>query len=348
MNRSIKALAAAVLGSGALAAALPAAGMAQQPAAPPAAFPAAPDAAIAWNQVLLGLQATAGVQPATIHPTYDLALLHGAMHDAIVSIDLQEQPYIAGVTAPHSASKEAAADAAAHDTLVALYPSQRALLDQDETAALSHVPDGKHTTAGLTVGRAVAKAVLAARAQDGSDATPPAFTPTGLPGDYRLTPPAFGPPVFTHWGHVQPFALQRRSQFRPGPPARLTGAHYAAALHEVQVLGSATSAARTPAETQIGVFWNAPIWATWNRIADAVATQHARGLAHDARTLARLDLTLADATIALYDAKYTYQAWRPVTAIQNADIDNNPLTQADKGWTPLSPTAPDPSYPGAH
>jgi membrane-associated phospholipid phosphatase len=330
-----------VLGSGALAAATPASGLAQ-----PAA--ATRSAAVAWNQVLLDLQATPGVQPATVHPTYELAVMQSAIHDAIVSIDLREQPYVAGVRAPHSASKEAAANAAAHDTLVALYPAQQAALDQDEATALSHLANDARRRAGLVVGRRVAQRVLAARAGDGSAATPPAFQPSGQPGDYAPTPPAFGAPVFTHWSQVRPFALRRADQFRPQPPAPITRPEYAQALREVQVLGQAASTVRTPEQTQIGQFWNAPIWATWNHIADSVATEHQRGLSSDARLLARLDLTLADATIALYDAKYAYHVWRPVTAIHNADADNNPFTTADKAWTPLSPTAPDPSYPGAH
>jgi membrane-associated phospholipid phosphatase len=350
VNRTLKTLAAALLGSGALLAANPATSPAQAPApAPaPAGFPSAPDAALAWNQVLLGLQATPGVQPATVHPTYELAIVQSAIHDAVVSIDGREAPYIAGVRARRTASKEAAADAAAHDTLVALYPAQRATLDADQATAISHLTNDARRSTGLAAGRRVARAVLAARRVDHADATPPAFAPTGFPGDYAFTPPAFGQPVFTHWSHVRPFALARASQFRPGPPPSLTGVHYAAALHEVQVLGDAASTVRTPEQTQIGQFWNAPIWATWNRIADSVATSRNRGLGSDARTLARLDLTLADATIALYDAKYAYHLWRPVTAIRNADVDGNPLTNADKSWSPLSPTAPDPSYPGAH
>jgi hypothetical protein len=289
-----------------------------------------------------------GVQPTTIHPTYELAIVQSAIHDAIASIDLDEPPYIAGVAAPRGASTEAAADAAAHDTLVALYPTQRAALDQDATTVEARLKQGGSTDAGLAVGHRVARRVLAARAGDRSGATPPPFAPTGLPGDYQPTPPTFGAPVFTHWSRVKPFALRRADQFRPRGPAPTTGLQYAEALREVQLFGDAQSTLRTPEQTQVGQFWNAPIWATWNRIADAVAAQRPRGLAKDSRTLARLDLTLAVSTIALYDAKYAFHAWRPVTAIQNADMDNNPRTTADKAWTPLSPTAPDPSYPGAH
>ena len=350
MNRTLKTLAAALLGSGALLAANPATSPAQAPAPSPApaAFPSAPDAALAWNQVLLGLQATPGVQPATMHPTYELAIVQSAIHDAVASIDGREAPYIAGVRAPRTASKEAAADAAAHDTLIALYPAQRATLDADQTTAVSHVTNDARRAAGLAVGRRIARAVLAARRVDHADATPPAFAPTGFPGDYAFTPPGFGQPVFTHWSHVRPFALTRASQFRPGPPPSLTGVHYAAALHEVQMLGDAASTVRTPQQTQIGLFWNAPIWASWNRIAQTVSIAHHSDLFQSARTFAALNLAFADSTIAFYDAKYAYRLWRPITAIRAADTDGNPGTTADPAWTPLSPTAPDPSYPGAH
>jgi membrane-associated phospholipid phosphatase len=222
---------------------------------------------------------------------------------------------------------------------VTLYPSQRGLLDTELAASLAPLPGGFHRDEGVHVGEAIAEDVLALRADDGSAAQPPPVAPGTKAGEYRPTPPKFGQPVFSHWAHVHPFALRSARQFRPGPPPASTTSAYVASLQEVESLGSATSTARTADETQIGQFWNLPIWIAWNEIAQSAALAHHDSLLKDARLFALLDLSLADSTIALYDAKYAYRLWRPVTAIQATD---------DPTWTPLAPTAPDPSYPGAH
>jgi membrane-associated phospholipid phosphatase len=155
--------------------------------------------------------------------------------------------------------------------------------------------------------------------------------------------------VFTTWGEVTPFVLEQSDQFRPAPPPELTSDAYAAAINEVQSLGSANSTIRTAEQTEIGKFWNPPIQNFWNQIAQTVALTHHSDLTTTARLFATLDLSFADSAIAFYDAKYTYRLWRPVTAIRLADTDGNPLTVADPTWLPLSVnTAADPSYPGAH
>lgn len=327
---------------------LPATGRAKAVAEPAAAEAQTPDPAIEWNKFLLGIQATAGDQPATVHPTYELAIMHAAIYDAVVAIDHSATPYLTTVHAPHGASRAAAADTAARDTLVALYPGLQASIDQEYAALLSELPLRRHMAQGIRVGERVAAQLLAARRGDGSDAPLIGFVPGTDPGDYQLTPPTFSPPQFTHWRFVRPFLLRRADQFRPGPPPALTSAKYAAAFNEVKSLGAATGSTRTADQTEIGLFWNPPIWAAWNRIAETAALGHHGTLSENARTFAALNLTFADSVIAFYDAKYTYRVWRPVTAIQQADTDGNPDTVADPNWTPLSATAPDPSYPGAH
>ncbi|TML25754.1 MAG: vanadium-dependent haloperoxidase, partial [Actinobacteria bacterium] len=237
---------------------------------------------------------------------------------------------------------------AAHDTLVALYPGLQTSIDQEYAGLLAAVPAGRHKSQGIRVGEMVAAQILAQRANDGSSAALIPFTPGANPGDYQLTPPAFAQPVFTHWRFVEPFALRHADQFRPPAPPALTSAKYAAAINEVKGLGVAQNSTRTPDQTQIGLFWNPAIWATWNRIAQSAVLGHQGTLFQEARTFAALNLTFADSVIAFYDAKYTYRLWRPVTAIRNADTDGNPDTTADPNWTPLSATATDPSYPGAH
>lgn len=344
MKRTLVTLLAATAGLLGLPAALPAVSR----AAPVHSTSRAPDAVVQWNQFLLGVQATAGDQPATVHPTYELAIMHAAVYDAVVSIDRSSTPYRTNVHGPRRASLAAAADAAAHDTLVKLYPSLQSSIDQEYADLLAQVPAGRHKSQGIRVGQKVAEQLLAHRKGDGSSAAPIPFQPGSSPGDYQLTPPAFAQPVFTHWSFVKPFALRHANQFRPPPPPALTSSKYAAAINEVKALGAAQGSTRTADQSQIGLFWNPPIWATWNRIAQTAALGHNSTLSGDARTFAALNLTFADSVIAFYDAKYTYRLWRPVTAIRNADSDGNPDTAADPSWTPLSATAPDPSYPGAH
>jgi membrane-associated phospholipid phosphatase len=304
---------------------------------------------IHWNQVLLAIVNTPGAQPANVQPTRNFAILHTAIYDAVNSIDRTHEPYLISVRAPRDASETAAADAAAHAALVGLYPAEQGSLDADYAAELAKVPDGPAKDKGVRLGEQVAGALLAIRANDGSNVTPPAFVAGTNPGDYRPTPPNFPAPVFTTWGRVTPFVLDRGDQFRPAPPPALTSDAYAAAINEVQSLGSATSTTRTAEQTQIGTFWNPPIQNFWNQIAQTVALARQSDLPTTARLFAALDLSFADSAIAFYDAKYTYRVWRPVTAIRLADGDGNPNTVADPNWLPLAGnTAADPSYPGAH
>ncbi len=306
-------------------------------------------AVIDWNQVLLSIVNTPGAQPANIQPTRNFAIVHAAIYDAVDAIDRTHEPYRIFVRAPRDASETAAADAAAHAALVALYPSQQAALDVDYAAELAKVADGHVKDAGIRVGEKVAHDLVAIRVDDGSSNTTPPFVAGTAPGDYRSTPPNFPTPVFTTWGQVSPFVLARGDEFRPVPPPALTGDTYATALNEVESLGSAASTTRTAEQTEIGRFWNPPIQNFWNQIAETVALARHSDLPTTARLFAALNLSFADSAIAFYDAKYTYQLWRPVTAIRLADTDGNANTLADQNWLPLAGnTAADPSYPGAH
>ena len=304
---------------------------------------------IDWNQVLLSIVNTPGAQPANIQPTRNFAILHAAIYDAVNAIDRTHEPYLISVRAPRDASETAAADAAAHTALVGLYPTLQNSLDSDYAAELAQVPNGPAKDQGVRLGEQVASDLLAIRTNDGSNVIPPPFVAGANPGDYAPTPPNFPTPVFTTWGQVRPFVLERGDQFRPTPPPALTSDAYAAAINEVQSLGSVTSTTRTAEQTETGKFWNPPIHNFWNQIAQTVALARHSDLPTTARLFAALNLSFADSAIAFYDAKYTFRLWRPVTAIRLADTDGNPLTVADPTWLPLSGnTAADPSYPGAH
>src|SRR5438270_6559410 len=293
---------------------------------------------IAWNKELLRIVQTPGAQPATVHPTRSFAILHAAIYDAVVSITRDAPPYLFSVPAPSSARPDAAAAQASHDILVVLYPKWKAALDQQLAGELATIPDGAGKQQGIQVGQAVAARLISMRANDGSATTPQPFVAGNQPGNYRLTPPKFAAPVFTNWSNVTPFVLNNAAQFRPGPPPAVTSQAYAQALNEVKSLGQNTSTTRTAEQTVIAKFWAGPIWNTWNGIAENAALAHHTNLETTARLFAVLNLSFADSTIALYDAKYYYQLWRPVTAIR----------KTDPTWTPQAVTALDPAYPSAH
>jgi membrane-associated phospholipid phosphatase len=303
---------------------------------------------IDWNRELLSILRTAGAQPATVHPTRSFAILHAAIYDAVVSITGDAPAYLFTVRAPEHARPDAAAAQAGHDTLAALYPSMTPALDQLLATDLATIPLSDAKRDGIRVGHEAAERMLMLRANDGSSVTPPVFTPGSNPGNYQLTPPLFVQPVFTHWAKVTPFVLHEANQFRPEAPPSLKSVAYATALNEVKSLGQDVSTTRTPEQTLIAKFWAEPIWNTWNEIAEGAALAHGTDLLRTASLFANLNLAFADSAIAFYDAKYTYQLWRPVTAIREANTTGNPLTIADPTWTPLASTALDPSYPGAH
>ena len=197
--------------------------------------------------------------------------------------------------------------------------------------------------------QAAAAEILALRSNDGSGATPPPFVPKNQPGFYQLTPPNSAPADFTQWAQVKPFALFHANQFRPSPPPRLSGEEYTRSFDEVASLGIIDSKMRTADQTQIGQFWNGNIQDFWNEITQTAALHHHLDLPHTAQIFALVNISLADTTISFFEAKYVYNLWRPVTAIQMADTDGNPATQPNDVWIPLpTKTAPDPSYPGAH
>ena len=316
----------------------------------PATSSAQPNPVIEWNQTLLKIVRTPGAQPATIHSTRNLAMLHIAIFEAVNSIDHSFEPYSDHMhRASSRASRQAAADQSAHDVLIALYPSFASTLDSQLQEDLSQIPYGEDKNDGVKVGQAAAAEILALRSNDGSAATPPPFVPRNQPGFYKLTPPNLAPADFTQWAHVKPFALFHANQFRPTPPPHLTSEEYTRSFKEVEGLGIINSTTRTADQTQIGQFWNGNIQDFWNEITQTAALEHHLDLPHTAQLFALVNIALADTTISFFEAKYVYNLWRPVTAIQMADTDSNPATQPNTEWIPLpTKTAPDPSYPGAH
>jgi membrane-associated phospholipid phosphatase len=308
------------------------------------------DVVIQWNRILLDAIRVDGTAPPPA--ARNMAIVQLAVFDAVNAIDRAYTPYLFSKPAPPGASPEAAAAVAAHDTLSTLYPAQKATFDAALASSLAAIPDGPAEHKGVVVGKLAARAILAARADDGSGATV-TYTPGTGPGVWQPTPPGYAASQFPQWPDVTPFALTSGSQFRPGPPPALTSAEYAAAFNEVKDLGGVDSTARTPEQTQIALFWadntgTATPPGHWNMIAEQVSLDHHLSVDQNVRLFALLDVALADAGIAAWDAKYAYNFWRPVTAIRNADSDGNPATAPDPTWAPLLATPAFPSYVSGH
>jgi PAP2 superfamily protein len=244
---------------------------------------------------------------------------------------------------------------AAYASLVHLFPGQTATFDQKRTISFIEISSGpaaensESIQRGIEWGQTVADAIWAWRSTDGFSNVPPPYLGGLAPGQWRPTPPAFAPGLAPQLAVVTPWAILSPSQFRPGGPPSLTSAQYAADFNETKSMGSASSATRTADETLYVKFWNSASPADFfDPVATSLAAERHLTLSEEARLLALLNVSLADAIIGCWDAKYTYSSWRPVTAIQLAGTDGNPDTTADPTWTPLIVTPPFPEYPSAH
>jgi hypothetical protein len=297
---------------------------------------------IDWNRNLLSLVRTPGVQPASMHSTRSFAIMHLAMDDAVNAI-------VAGPQETEMLGRVAAI-AAAHRTLIGLYPNAEATLTTDYQVSLATVPKVSGFLQALAIGRNSADRILRERASDGSNAAAIPYVFGTAPGSYQSTPPNFPrQPQLTNWGNVSPFTLSSAAPFRPGPPPALTSPLYSQALQEVQSFGTAVASSATPEQMLIGKFWNGAIQNYWNEIAQSTSLSRNLSTVDTAHLFAQLNVVLADSVIAFYDAKYKYNFWRPVTAIREADPAITPGASPDPGWLPeVGNTAPDPSYPGAH
>ena len=332
-------------------------------AAAPAGAHQRSDAVSVWNANAGKAAVAACISPAPnpLNESRLYAMSSVAVHDALNAIHRRSEPYVFDGRAQPGASVDAAVAAAAHGTLVPVLKQQTApftgcidaavaSVEADYTTALAAIPEGRAKEGGLAIGEAAAAAIVAARAGDGADATPlraPDYVQGTEPGEWRFTPGspfAFG----TGWGAVKPFVLRDASEFRPGPPYAITSPEYTRDFDEVKALGSATSSARTPEQTQIAEFWVESSPLAWNRIARTLAAQRGLGAWQQARLFGLVDLAMADGYISAFATKYHYRFWRPVTAIQTADTDGNPDTAGDPSWTPLRPTPAMPDYDSAH
>jgi membrane-associated phospholipid phosphatase len=311
-----------------------------------AAPAAASDVVMDWNAIALAATVAAGQGP--VPQTRSMAIVQVAMHDAVNAVTKRYRTYLSHGTPPAGADAEAAAIAAAHTALVRLFPSQAATTLDGARAASLAAHGFSESDAGVTFGNGVGAAIFAHRASDGAaQAIFPYVAPgAGLPGIW--VPVGTAPIVLPGWGKVTPWVLERGDQFRPDAPPSLESGRYTRDYQEVRELGSLNSTVRTDQQRQIAIFWNGSPSAIWNGVARQVIAARNLDLSSTARALALFYLAASDSGIACWDAKYTYNFWRPITAIRNAAADGNDQTIAEDNWEPLFPTHQHPEYPSGH
>ena len=273
-----------------------------------------------------------------------LAMVHIAMAEAINATDRKFKPFLSGVSAAAGASAEAAAHAAARGVLVELLPKQKAALDATYGNAVGRIAAGAAKSVGIAFGESAAQAVVAQRKSDGAFGSPDTYRPQTTPGAY--VPTAL--PLVSNVALRAPFALQGVSQFRPGPPPAMDSALWARDYNETKALGSADSSQRTAWQTETARFWVLVGTPAWNQAARSLSAGKPLPLPESARLFAHLNIAIYDAYMAVFDAKYHYQFWRPVTAIRNGDRDGNDATERDAAWRPTIDTPLHPEYPCAH
>jgi len=310
-----------------------------------------------------------------------IAIVQIAIFEALNSIIGSYQGILGLPRAPLGASPDAAIAQAAHDTLVAMFPSQASAFDAALASELARVRFAFARQRGVEVGSRAAAAILARRANDGAAHAEPLmrgdYVPADSAGEWRQDPISLVPIALgAHWGEVDPFVIPAAAEFRTPPPPALGSPEYATAFNEVQSLGGdgdTTPTLRTAEQTQIGVFWTydgtpslcAPP-RLYNQIATQIARQRGTSMLETARLLALVNVAMADAGISIWESKYFYHYWRPVTGIREADAgtgpsgsgDDNPATQGDPAFSPLGApasnltgpnfTPPFPAYPSGH
>jgi hypothetical protein len=309
-------------------------------------MPGRADAVLDWNAIML---TTIGGQNPFAQARFS-AITHLAMFEAVNAITGDYEPYLGMVAAPPGASADAAAIAAAHRVLTNYFPASAPALDAARTTSLAAIADGPAKVDGIAVGEAAAVAMIANRANDGS-APPLFYTPVSAePGEWLATPgcpPAGG--LLLHWRNVTPFAIQSSDQFRSDPPPALTSTQYARDYNEVKAVGELNSLARPQDRADVAhYFAAAPPVHVWSQAIGQASAAAGLSLSENARIFALLTLAISDAAVATFDTKYHYVFWRPITAIQAGDTDDNPRTERDQAWLPFIATPCFPSYQSAH
>jgi hypothetical protein len=282
--------------------------------------------------------------PYTPYAAYRMmGIVHAAMFDAVNSIERRYQPYLLQLPADSATSKDAAAAAAAAAVLATIDAKTAGEMKVALAGYLAALPDDSAKSNGIKLGEAVAAKVLESRANDGSNA-PDDYRPRTTPGVYVPTPIMRGP----MWPGIKPFAMTSQSQFRPAPPIALDSQEWATDFNEIRDYGAKNSAKRTAEQTETARFWLVSGPVAYQPFLRQLATAKQMNVVESARFMALAGIAINDALIAVLEAKYHYNFWRPVTAIRNGDIDGNPATDREATWQPIADTPMHPEYPCAH
>ena len=288
-------------------------------------------------------KATAAAPPAALGER-EVTIVDLAMFDAVNSIERRYLPYLTQLPAAQPISADAAAASAAANALARLHPETAASFKAALAEYLTHLNAAPEALAnGTQLGEAIALKILEARANDGATAVD-SYRPKTKAGQYVPTAVM----VSSTWPTMRPFALVSPSQFRPGPPPSLKSREWATDYNEIKDLGGKASTARSAQQTETARFWLMAGPQAYHPLARQVVVARHLKLIDSARFMALFGITLTDAYIAVFDAKYHYEFWRPVTAIRNGDLDDNPDTARDATWQPLDNTPVHPEYPCAH
>jgi hypothetical protein len=299
------------------------------------------DAVLDWNE--LGVAAVLAARQSPPESARSMAMMHLAMFDAVNAIERRYAPYGTELRAPAGASANAAAASAARAVLAKLFPEQRETLEKAYAASLKQISGERGIEAGTALGEQAANGCIAMRVNDGVGAAN-LYRPLTSPGVYVPTVL----PVSHDWREVKPWVMKQPSQFRPEPPPALTSALWVRDYNEIKEVGAKNSQKRTPEQTEVARFWTAVGVATWNPVVRSLATAQPRRLVDNARLFALANMAASDAFVAVFDGKYAFNFWRPVTAIRNGEADGNDATAPDPAWLPFVDTPMHPEYPCAH
>jgi hypothetical protein len=305
------------------------------------ATPVRSDAIVTWSATADQIAAEKGT--GTTEHGRGLAILHLAMFEAVNAIERRYTPYKLKLSAERSTSKEAAAASAGYHVLLQVYPDQKSRLDADLSKLLASISDSDAKAKGIELGRQAAQEMAAARANDGSSA-PESYRYVTQPGVYVPTAIVVSSTV-SGW---TPWVMSSGSQFRPAPPPALQSETWTRDLNEVRDMGALKSSKRSAEQTNIARFWFLTGARSYNPVVQQMAATKRLDIVDNARLFALVAMAGMDAYIAVFDAKYHYNFWRPITAIRNADLTGNKATPRDPSWLPLGTTPMHPEYPCAH